>query len=247
MTFQDHFSGHAAVYASARPDYPPQLFEFLASCCNVRHLAWDCATGNGQAAVALAAHFERVVASDGSAKQIAEAMPRPNIDYCCAPAEASPLEDGVVDLVTVAQALHWFNVDAFYAEAARVLKPGGVLAVWCYGIHRIDTAIDDVVGELYEPVLGPWWPPERKLVERHYQDLSFPFAEMPPPTFDMRQRWTLQQLTAYLYSWSATQRYMQDRKEDPVLRFSERLAAAWGGEPLRDVVWPLTLRLGRRP
>ena len=244
MSFQDHFSHHASVYASARPHYPRELFVWLASLCKSRDCVWDCATGNGQAAVALAEFFAQVIATDASAGQIAEAIAHPQVQYRSAPAEQSGLAAASVDLVTVAQALHWFDIPSFYREVERVLRPGGLLAVWSYGIHTVKPAVDAVVAELYEPVLGPYWPPERKLVERQYRDIAFPFAEITAPAFVMQLQWTYAQLEAYLYSWSATQRYMREQQRDPIAAIGAALRAAWGTQEQQTIVWPLTLRLG---
>ena len=159
--FKDHFSAAASDYARFRPGYPPQLFEWLTSLCPQRQLALDVATGNGQAAVALAQHFEQVIASDASAAQLAQAMPAANIDYRCEPAERSSLPDASVDLLVVAQALHWFDLPAFCAEAQRLLKPNGVIAVWCYGQLQGDTAINAILARYYHDIVGPFWPPER--------------------------------------------------------------------------------------
>ena len=164
--FKDHFSAAASDYARFRPSYPPQLFEWLSRLCPQRQLALDVATGNGQAAVALAQHFEQVIASDASAAQLAQAMPAANIDYRCEPAERSSLADASVDLLVVAQALHWFDLPAFYAEAQRLLKPNGVIAVWCYGQLQGDAAINVILSRYYHDVVGPFWPPERAWLEQ---------------------------------------------------------------------------------
>jgi SAM-dependent methyltransferase len=159
----DHFSGHAADYAKARPSYPPELFAWLAQQCAGHDLTWDCGTGNGQAARALAEHFRRVHATDLSAEQIAQAEPDPRIDYLAAPAEVSGLPDRCCDLVTVAQALHWFCGEPFYAEVQRVLKPGGVFAAWTYTLLRGEAELNAIVEDFYRNTIGPWWPPERHI------------------------------------------------------------------------------------
>lgn len=246
MTFKDHFSRQASGYAQFRPSYPRAMFEFLASLTTERRLAWDCATGNGQAAIGLADVFERVIATDASAAQIANAIPHQRVEYRVAPAEASGLEPHAFDLVMVAQALHWFDVPAFNAEAERVLKPGGILALVCYTFLKIAPEIDAVVNRFYSDVVGPYWPPERTLIENGYRDLPFPFAQIPTPSFRIEVRWSVEQLAGYLRSWSATQKFITARGVDPVDDLMVELRKAWGNaEAERLVTWPLVLRVGR--
>lgn len=248
MAFQDHFSEQAATYAQARPHYPKALYDWLSAQCTGHALAWDAGCGNGQAAVALAGCFERVYASDPSAEQIARALAHPKVEYRVEPAETCSLDDGSADLIAVAQALHWFDLDRFYAEAARVLRPGGVLAAWTYGLSTVSPGVDGVFHRLYEQILGPYWPPDRRHVETGYRELPFPFPELAGvPTFEMESRWTLAQYLAYLRSWSASQRYLKATGHDAVDSVASELAEAWGdsGE-VRTVRWPLALRVGRR-
>lgn len=232
-----------------RPGYPEALFEWLAGVAPDRGLAWDCACGNGQATLGLAKRFKRVVGTDASEAQIA-AAPRKagNVDWRVAAAEASGLGEGVVDLVTVAQALHWFHLNNFYAEARRVLRPAGVLAVWSYGLNTVKGAeINERVQDFYENVVGPYWPPERKIVESGYRILEFPFAELKVPAFAMDTHWTLPQLLGYFRTWSATSRYIAERGHDPVERLGGELAETWGDPAqARLVSWPLSLRVGRK-
>jgi SAM-dependent methyltransferase len=243
--FSDHFSGHAADYAKFRPHYPEKLFRFLASLTSERKLAWDCATGNGQAAVALADFFEGVIATDASKEQIANAHPHPRVDYRVAPAENSGIDSHTIDLITVAQALHWFDLNRFYAEARRVLKPNGVIAASAYNLLSIAPAIDAIINHYYSDVVGPYWPPERILVEK-FNKLEFPFPEINAPSFAMVAHWNLEQLLGYLRTWSATQRFIAANTQDPIEAISQNLRSAWGdGEELRLVTWPLTLRVAR--
>lgn len=246
-SFKDHFSGLAKTYAESRPRYHADLFAWLAAQCEGRDLAWDCATGSGQAAVHLADHFARVAATDASAAQIAAAAPNPRVSYRAAPAEASGLEAASADLVTVAQALHWFDVERFYAEARRVLKPGGIVAVWCYGVFRAaDPAVDAAAQRFYSETVGPYWPPERVLVEQGYTTLPFPFEEIEVPRFEMITDWSLAELAGYLRSWSATGRYIAANEKDPVTALEAELAPLWGDprRPIR-IDWPLSVRAGR--
>jgi len=246
MNFKDHFSGHATAYAQARPHYPAELFTWLAAQCPQHELAWDVGCGNGQASVALAAHFQQVFASDPSATQIAAATRHPNVRYAVEPAEQCSLPDHCADLVTVAQALHWFDHARFYPEVRRVLKSGGLFAAWCYERSSVNPIVDAVFAELYVGVLEAYWPPERRHIESGYATLPFPFAERAVPERDLRCEWTLAQYLAYLASWSASQRYLKATGRDAVAEFAPALAQAWGDpETVRTVRWPMTLRLGQ--
>ena len=244
--FKDHFSGHAALYSRFRPTYPAALYEFLVAAAPAHELAWDCATGGGQAAIALANCFSRVIATDASAAQLENAPKTANIEYRVAPAEQSGLPGAGVDLITVAQALHWFSLDAFYAECRRVLKPGGLLAVWGYNLLSISPEIDPLVNHFYVETVGPCWPPERQILERGYHALPFPFTEIPAPSFAMTARWTLAHLTGYIESWSAVQRYRKENQRDPLALLAAPLAAAWGDpQAEREISWPLDVRVGK--
>jgi len=221
------------------------LFRYLATVAPGNELAWDCATGNGQAAVALAKVFERVIATDASEKQIANAEAHARVEYRVAPAEKSGIESNTVDLVTVAQALHWFDLERFYAEASRVLKLGGIVAAWAYKLAQVTPVIDTVVNHYYSEVVGAYWPAERALVER-FEELAFPFPEIATPLFEMMAEWNAEHLTGYLRTWSATQRFMAANQRDPLKKVEEDLRSAWGdAEQRRRVVWPLTVRVGR--
>lgn len=241
--FKDHFSRQAADYAKFRPRYPHELFHYLATVAPSNELAWDCATGNGQAAVALAEVFERVIATDASEKQITNAEPHPRVEYRVAPAEKSGIEPGTIDLVTIAQALHWFDLERFSTEARRVLKPEGVVAAWAYKLAHVTPSIDTVVNHYYTDIVGAYWPAERVLVEK-FEELSFPFPEIAAPPFEMVAEWNAEHLIGYLRTWSATQRFMAANQRDPLEGVEEDLRAAWGDQQ-RRVVWPLTVRVGR--
>ena len=248
MTFQDHFSRVSADYSRYRPRYPAALFDWLASLTPRHTLAWDCATGSGQAATGLAPHFERVIATDASADQIVNAAPVPNVEYRVAPAERSGLDTGSVDLVTCAQALHWLPLGAFYAEVRRVLTSTGVVAVWGYHVPVVDDGeVDRHIRRFHNVVVGPYWPPARQLVEDRFTTIAFPFAEIPAPPFDMRVRWTLQDYARYLGTQSATDRYREAHAgDDPVPGFVAAVEPAWGGlDHSRDVRFPMFVRAGR--
>lgn len=247
MTFKDHFSGHAGDYAVFRPHYPAELSAWLASLTVGHDLAWDAGCGNGQAAAALADHFLAVFATDPSAEQISHAQRHEHVNYSVEPAEKCSFPDRSADLVVVAQALHWFDIPAFYREVDRVLRPGGVLAVWTYWWQNITPKIDEIVNERYREAVASYWPPERQLVEDQYRTLIFPYPEITIPPFTMQQDWTLSQLVGYLHSWSATKRYEKEQGQDPVELILQDLRKAWGDPRLpRRVVWPLYLRVGRK-
>ncbi len=245
MTFKDHFSGHARGYRDARPAYPDALFDWLADRAPDRTLAWDCGCGNGQASVALAGRFARVLASDPSANQIANAEPRANIDYRVEAAERCSLAEQAADLVTVAQALHWFDFDAFWPEVRRVLKPGGLFAAWAYADCRVEPAIDAIKDRLYVDLVGAYWPAERALVDAGYRTIPFPLEPIDAPAFAMTAQWDVARFLAYLRSWSATQRYVNENRADPVAIVEDELRAAWGAHVRRSVRWDFHLRCGR--
>lgn len=246
-TFQDHFSSVAHLYAGFRPSYPEALFNTLAALAPRRITAWDCAAGNGQASVALAQHFERVFATDASPEQLASAKIIPNVEYRVALAENSGLPAASVDLITVAQALHWFDLPRFYAEVRRVLAPDGLLAVWCYGINEIEgEAVNRIVQNYYANTLGPYWPPSRELVETGYRTLPFPFPELTTPNLRMEARWTIAQLLGYFSTWSATNKFIQATACNPLEPLAAELGQAWGNvNTPRTITWPLSLRIGR--
>jgi SAM-dependent methyltransferase len=246
MSFKDHFSGHASTYASFRPGYPPELLDFVASLPRRHGLAWDCATGNGQAALGLAERFARVIATDGSAQQLTLAMPHPNVEYRQALAEESGLASGSVDMVTVATAVHWFDFDRFYAEVERVLAPGGALAVWAYNLARVNPEVDVLIDRLAREIVGPYWPPERRWVDEEYRTLPFPFAEVTVPALWIEEQWTFDRFAPYFRTWSATARYREATGRDPVADLLPELQRAWGDPAqVRTVRWPVMMRAGR--
>lgn len=245
--FRDYFSALAEGYAAYRPRYPAALFDYLAGLIPRRRVAWDCACGSGQATLGLAERFDRVIATDASADQIEHASAHPRVEYRVAPAESSGLDAASVDLITVAQAMHWLDLNRFYGEVRRVLVPGGVLAVWTYAKAHLDgSSIDGVLQEFYDGVVSRYWPVGRELAEAGYRTLPFPFMELPPPTFEMTADWTLDRLLGYVGTWSATARYVAAHGRDPRQDLRAALASRWGSVgSTRRVRWPLGVRVGR--
>lgn len=244
---KDLFSTDSASYAQFRPKYPDALFNELASRTRERIAAWDCGTGNGQAAVALGMRFDRVYATDLSPAQIKSAEPHHNVVYGVGTAEQSGLRTHSVNLITVAQAYHWFDHAKFIQEAKRVGQPGALVAIWCYALMSISPEVDRVVNDIYERDLGEFWEPERRYVESGYRDLPFDFQPVKLPAFQMQESWSLGQLLGYLGTWSALKTYQAKRGGNPVMERKTELQIAWGSELKRTVTWPLSVRAGYCP
>lgn len=245
MSFKDHFSKQAAAYSRYRPAYPVGLIEFVAAQAPDRRLAVDCATGNGQAAVALAERFDAVLAVDGSSSQLSRARRHPQVHYTAGFAERLPMRDGSAGLVAAAQAAHWFDLERFYAECRRVLVPDGIVALWTYEKFRVNDAVDGVVDDFYSNVVGGDWPPERRHVEQGYRTLPFPWRELPAPAFRHETEWDLGQVMGYLATWSSVQRHRERTGRDPLPSLEPRLAAIWPRSGALRLRWPIHLRLGR--
>jgi ubiquinone/menaquinone biosynthesis C-methylase UbiE len=245
-SFKDHFSKVASAYAAVRPQYPDELYAFLAAQAPSRDLAWDAATGNGQAAVGIARHVRHVIATDASAEQIAHAVSDPRVEYRVARAEQSGLADASIDMITVAQAAHWFDLDAFYQEVRRVARPNALIALWSYGYFVMTPEIDGIIDRFSEGKLQSYWPSESRVIRDHYRPLPFPFAEIDAPSFHMQQPFTLEQLEQYFRSWSGVQRYIEAESDDPIPIVMDELRIAWG-DPSRSraASFELYLRVGR--
>lgn len=241
MATNDHFSSFAATYAEFRPSYPDGLFRWLAEVAPARNHAWDCATGNGQAAISLARHFARVTATDVGAGMIAAAQPHPRVNYSIAPAESPPADLAGVDLITVAQALHWFDRPRFWATCRQVLRPGGVLAYWGYLLPEVNPTVDALIQEYHDDAVGPFWPPGREPLLEGYASIQPEGARtrLQAPIFTMCVSWTIEQLIGQLASWSATNRCRAATGTDPLANYEKPLRQAWGAESLRTVSWPL--------
>jgi SAM-dependent methyltransferase len=243
--FKDHFSDVAAAYAAHRPSYPAALVDFLARLAPARRLAWDAGCGSGQLSLLLAGPFERVVATDASPEQIARAAPHPKVEYRCAAAGVSGLPDSVVDLATAAQAAHWFDLPAYYAEVRRVARRGGIVALISYGVVTAGADLDAVIQPFYRGVLAAYWPPERRHVDDAYRSLPFPFEELDAPAFEIRLDWRLEDLVGYIGTWSAVWALQQAEGQGRLAALRRELGGAWGPAAVRTVRWPLALRVGR--
>lgn len=246
MSFKDHFSTRSADYAAYRPTYPQAVADYLASLCDHPDVALDVGCGTGQLSVLLAERFGRVIATDASAQQIEKAETHARAEYRVAPAERSGLPDASVDLVTAAQAAHWFDLPAFYAEVRRIGKPGGVLALITYGVVQADSEIDPVVQRFYKDVVGPYWPPERRHVENGYREFDFPFREFQAPPLAIEVSWRAADLIGYADTWSAVREAEKALGRQPIEAFRRDLLDAWGDpERRRPIGFPLSFRIGR--
>jgi ubiquinone/menaquinone biosynthesis C-methylase UbiE len=245
MERKDYFSEQAKAYASFRPAYPEELYEFLFSHLENKHTAWDCATGNGQVAQRLARDFASVYATDISAQQLTHAHRSSNITYSVAAAEKTDFGDDQFDLITVAQALHWFDLSRFYDEVNRTAKEGALLAVWGYSLLSVDEAVDPLFEDFYYNRIGPYWDPARKLVENHYADISFPFDAIQCPDFFIKVNWTADQFCGYMSSWSATQKYIRRHGVDPVKDLRDDVGGIWKPGETKLVTFPVFMKLGR--
>ncbi|MFD2933391.1 class I SAM-dependent methyltransferase [Spirosoma flavum] len=245
----DRFSGHADLYAQHRIDYPSELYDFILSLGVNRQTAWDCATGNGQVAGALAEFFDRVDATDLSETQLILAVKKPAIHYQVSLAERTPFADNTFDLITVAQALHWFDVNAFHQEVRRVAKPGAVIAEWGYSLVQLGPSkpgpeLDSIMLDFYRNRVGPYWDPQRTYIDNAYATIPFPFADAQRASFTARRTWSLEQFLNYLRTWSAVRQYIHENEEDPVIGLREELKPFWGDSE-REVHFPIFLRVGR--
>lgn len=246
MTFQDYFSKQAKVYSQHRPGYPAALFEYLASLAPSQDLAWDCGTGNGQAALELAKLFRQVIATDASSEQIEHAFPHERVDYRVEKSEQTTIESGTVDLITVGTAVHWFDFEGFYREVRRVAKPNAILAVWTYELPKIEPRVDEWLENLLRVTLKDYWPDRFRYVDKRYRPLPFPFEEIQPPRFAMETRWDLNCLVGFVASWSGTRRFIDAVGHQPFETKIDELRQIWGNESLEKLLnWTLHFRVGR--
>ncbi|MBL0356499.1 MAG: class I SAM-dependent methyltransferase [Chitinophagaceae bacterium] len=241
---KDKFSQQSSFYAQYRPGYPVELFDFILQFVPHKKTAWDCATGNGQSALALSKHFEKVIATDISSKQLDNAEKAMNVFYSLQPAEHTDIENNTIDLITVAQAIHWFQFDEFYAEARRVSASNAVLAVWCYTLLRINEPINEIMDEYHFTELANYWDAERKYVDERYRNIPFPFEKIETPSFAIQKHWTIDELEGYLNTWSALQKYIAANGCNPVPELIKKLAPHWGNAAKQEIIFPIHLLLG---
>lgn len=239
------FSSRSTDYARFRPTYPEALFNWLASQCATTDTALDLAAGNGQASIPLTRHFHRVLACDASAEQLAAGDTWLNVQRFVADAEHLPLRSGQLDLLVVAQAMHWFATPTFFNQARRALKPNGLFCAWCYSLLEISAAVDAIIHRLYYETLAGYWPAGRSSVDAGYRDIQPPFPRIEPPPFALEAHWDLRELMGYLRTWSAVKQLHQRHGRDPVTSIEPQLTSAWGQAGQRRLIrWPLHFLTG---
>ncbi|MES2891630.1 MAG: methyltransferase domain-containing protein [Bacteroidota bacterium] len=242
---KDNFTSRSDLYARYRPSYPPEVFEFLSSKIPGRQAAWDCGTGNGQLATELAHHFHTVYATDISKEQIEQAVPAPNLEYSVQPAEQTSFPDNSFDLVTVAQAIHWFDFKRFYREVERCTRNQGIFAALGYGLVSAGGEADEIIGHFYRTTLDTYWDKERKYIDEHYKTIPFPFEEITAPTLVNEVSWSLDDLAGFFRTWSAVKHYIKANNQDPVEPLVLRLEKVWGDAVQRSIQFPILLRVAR--
>lgn len=246
LDFKDHFSKGSEGYATYRPSYTLDLVDELADLCPTQNRVLDCGCGTGQLSVLLAERFKEVIATDASSAQIAKAQKKDNVIYQTALAEQSGLADESVDLITVAQAAHWLDLDKFYQEVERIARPNGILALITYGVLHVEGAIDALIQQFYYQTIGPYWPAERQHVEDGYQSLPFPFAEIKVPAVNMEESWNLDELLGYFNTWSAVKEAEKVLSFNPVDQLRIVLLPEWGNpDSKKRITWPLSIRAGK--
>lgn len=243
--FKDFFSKQSDIYVKYRPSYPAELYTFLAGLTGKHDLAWDCGTGNGQAATSLAAYYHKVIATDPSAKQIENAIAHPKVEYRVEKAEHSGLANASVDLVTIANALHWFDFNSFYSEVRRVARKGAVIAAWACPTPHIEPEIDKIIFDYHDHVLNDYWRAENRLVENEYRDIPFPFEPIKAPQFRIEKMMDLDGVMGYLNTWSATQRFMEKNGHNPADEVREKLHRIWHDGSQKKLLWNLPMKIGR--
>ncbi len=243
---KDLFSSQASLYAQYRPGYPHELYAYILEHVTNRQQAWDCATGNGQAAVELARYFEKVIATDLSEKQLQQAQPHEKITYSITTAEQTPFADNSFDCITVAQAYHWFKFDDFGKEVKRVAKPGAIVAIWGYSLVICeDDVVNALIDTFYRETAGAYWDKERRYIDEHYTTVPFPYEPLPAKEFRISVQWNRQQLAGYLNTWSAVQHFIKANQYNPVSELAVEIEKVWRADTAKDFYFPLFLKLGR--
>ena len=243
---KDLFSKQSESYAKFRPSYPREVFDFLLSQVKEKAMAWDCATGNGQVAVALAEHFRSVYATDISEEQVSKAIQKTNLIYKIEPAEKTSFDDSVFDLITVAQAIHWFDFEKFYNEVKRTLKPDGIIAVIGYTFPKMDEQVDEIIDRFYKKILDGYWDEERRYLDEMYETIPFPFREIKTPIFIAQYFWDAEQLIGFLNSWSAVQHYIDKNNSNPVDLVADDLRKCWRPNSKKTITFPIVMRVGKK-
>lgn len=242
---KDNFSHASDKYQKFRPTYPIAVFDFIFSLISEKQYAWDCGTGNGQIAVELATHFKKVAATDISEAQIRNAVQANNIFYGVQPAEKTNFADRSFDLITVGQAIHWFDFGLFYSEVKRLLKPAGILVLIGYGLIQADEEINQMIRKLYVDIVGPYWDNERKYIDEHYQSIPFPFEEIPSPQIYNELKWSRDQFIGYLETWSAVKHFQQQHNQNPIELIKAELFQLWEKDEIKSIRFPILLRVGK--
>lgn len=250
MNFQlnlmkDNFSNVAINYSKFRPGYPKELLDFILHHCENKNCAWDCGTGNGQVAKELSKYFNKVIASDISQQQLNQAYQASNIEYRLESGENCSIDDQSLDLITVAQAIHWFDFNGFYTHVNRVLKPGGIIAVWAYNNPVLEGILNDSLLEIYEDTLGAYWDPERQYITDGYETIPFPFEEIGCPPFSICYNWTREHFTGYISTWSALKHYVEKNKTDLMPWIVEKFKKDWPDQTMKPIYFPCHLRIGK--
>lgn len=243
---KDRFSGHSKIYQKYRPTYPPELYDEILTHVESRNCSWDCGTGNGQVASVLAKHFKRVFATDISKNQLKEAPTKKNIIYGLSRAESTAFKNDSFDLITVGQALHWFDLSAFFREVRRVSKHNGILAVWGYSLLQLGDPIDTLLSEFYYEKVGPYWDNERQHIDSGYQTIKFDFVKVRHrELFEIKGNMDLETLEGYLNSWSSVQNYIRQKRENPVPPFIKAIQSYWKKGEIKSVRFPVFIKIGR--
>lgn len=242
---KDNFSDKSDKYAKYRPTYPQEMLDFILSLLDKKENAWDCGTGTGQIAIELSKEFNNVYATDISKTQLDNAIKKDNIFYSVQSAEKTNFNNKTFDLITVAQAIHWFDFDKFYFEVKRTLKDNGLIAVIGYGLIQIDEKVDEIILDFYKNVVGSYWDKERKYIDENYKTIPFPFNEIEAPEFYIKSEWTFEHLLGYFETWSAIKHFIQANQYNPVDNIFDKLKEAWGNDLSKKITFPVLLRIGK--